>query len=114
MEEESNRPVIRIKADARAVEFLKRLRDDTAFRERLRDDPRDALAEYGVPPDEVPDEIALPDEEEIDALLTQASEPDVFGVVELPPEAWETLNDFLKPLAGAMPLVPADGGGHAG
>lgn len=103
-----------IRADARTRELLERLRDDQAFRDRLVDDPAGALAEFGVPAEDVPAEVELPSRKDLDRLLADASEPDAFGVVDLPPRAGKMLRYFLRPLAGAMPLVPADGQDHAG
>jgi hypothetical protein len=58
--------------------FTARLAEDEAFRLRVAEDPRAALAEYGLPeePDVIPDVVELPSKEELAALgLDKKPEP---------------------------------------
>ena len=50
--------------------FAARVAQDEAFRLRVAEDPRTALAEYGLPeePGLIPDVVALPSKEELVAL----------------------------------------------
>jgi hypothetical protein len=60
---------IRITADQkRLAELLEALADNNEFRDRFRDYPSEALAEYGInvnPPDALPTPAALPDPERL-------------------------------------------------
>ena len=58
--------------------FAARLAEDDVFRAHVADDPRAALAEYGLPdePGLIPDIVALPSKEELAALgLDRKPEP---------------------------------------
>jgi putative modified peptide len=57
--------------------FAARLADDDAFRARVAQDPRAALAEYGVAeePGLVPDAVVLPAKAELVALGLDAKKP---------------------------------------
>jgi hypothetical protein len=50
--------------------FAARLAEDEAFRAQVSEDPRAALAEYGLPdePGLIPEIVALPSKEELAAL----------------------------------------------
>ena len=102
------RATLRIRANPRTMELLARLRDDQHFRDALIEDPRGALAEYGVPTEDVPSEIVLPESDEVGRLIDEASDPDEFGLITLPPESASSLYSFFFALVWAMALVPAD------
>ena len=58
--------------------FAARLAEDEAFRAHVAEDPRAALAEYGLPeePGLIPDVVALPSKEQLAALgLDKKPEP---------------------------------------
>ena len=58
--------------------FAARLAEDEAFRAHVAEDPRAALAEYGLPeePGLIPDVVALPSKEELAVLgLDRKPEP---------------------------------------
>lgn len=57
--------------------FAERLAEDDAFRARVAEDPRAALAEYGLPdePGLIPDVVELPSKSQL-ATLTKKPEPE--------------------------------------
>lgn len=59
-----------------AVEFVSRLANDDGFRERLQNDPKAVLWDYGVevPPELIPEEVELPSKESVQSFMADASE----------------------------------------
>jgi putative modified peptide len=57
--------------------FAERLAEDDAFRARVAEDPRTALAEYGLPdqPGLIPDVVELPSKSEL-AMLAKKPKPE--------------------------------------
>jgi hypothetical protein len=72
--------------------FAARLAEDEAFRLRVTEDPRAALAEYGLPeePGQIPDVVALPSKEEL-AALGFAKKPKPEPPTPKPPEPTEPM-----------------------
>jgi hypothetical protein len=96
----------KLKANPQALELLKNLSQDPKLRDKWRAKPRETLLEYGVdvPESEIPDDVELPSQKELEDLLKTASEPDELGNVELDEPSW-----FYRPRIWlAMAFVPGE------
>ncbi len=106
---------IRLKVDRSGLEFIRRLAEDTDFRERLRGNPAEALGEYGieVPRDRIPATIDLPPEDEFRAVLEQVGEPDEHGNFEIPPTQSSLYGILWFALEAMVFVADEEDGGHA-